>query len=121
MTKIYQQFLYLLYNMQQSGLLSKRAETKMLNYPLSNPLSLFCNSFSFLMLTNIPTPAYKKEMLDNTTTVLFVFGLMPYSQVPPAIAKYAISFLFTILAFLSIMSIFSFNSMSNYTIKKATR
>ena len=86
-------------NSQLSVQSAKRGGIKMSNHSSSNPFYLFCSSFSFLIFTNIPTQAYKNAILANITTRISLFGLIPYNQVPPAIAKYTISFLFTILAF----------------------
>jgi len=109
---------FLQLNSQLSVLSAKQVGTKMSNHSSYNPFNLFCNSFSFFIFTNTPITAYKNAILANTTTRLSLFGLIPYNQVPPEIAKYTISFLFTILAFLSNKSILSFNSIDYYSIKR---
>ena len=93
-------------------------EIKSLSYPSLNPFNLFCNSLNFIILVNRPTTAIKKAIDDNTVIKEVLSGVIPYNQAPPAIARNAINFLLAISAFLLIISILSFNSIYNYTIKR---
>jgi len=121
--KIYPQFsnVFLPPNSQLLVQLSRLLCIKFLNYSSSNPFNLFCSPLSFSMLIAIPTRDTNKPREAANVTYMFLPEFTPYSHVLPVIAKKAISFLFTIFAFLSIKSILSFYYILNYTIKKGQK